>query len=101
VRWEPRDDRSAYATLTERDISITMLFTFDRRGLIETVRAEARGRTVGGEVIPTPWVGRHWNYEERNGMRVPLDGEVAWQLPEGEKPYWRGHITETDYEFAR
>jgi hypothetical protein len=101
VRWEPRDDRSAYTTLTEGDISITMLFTFDERGLIETVRAEGRGRTVGDEIVPTPWQGRFWNYEERGGMLVPLDGEVAWLLPEGQKPYWRGHITEISYEFAR
>jgi hypothetical protein len=101
VRWEPVDDRSAYATLTDGDISITMLFTFDEEGLIDTVRAEARGRAVGGEVVPTPWQGRFWNYEERGGMRVPLDGEVAWLLPDGEKPYWRGHITGISYEFAR
>ena len=101
VRWEAVDDRSAYATLTEGDTSITMLFTFDEQGLIETVRAEARGRTVGGEIVPTPWRGRFWNYKERGGMRVPLDGEVAWLLPERPKPYWRGHITEISYEFAR
>ncbi len=30
-----------------------------------------------------------------------LESEVAWLLPEGTKPYWRGHITEIDYEFAQ
>jgi hypothetical protein len=57
------------------------------------VGTEARGRTVDGEVVPTPWQGRFWNYDERGGMWVPLDGEVAWLLPEGAKPYWHGHIT--------
>lgn len=98
VRWEAVDHRSAYATLTEGTISISMLFTFDEQGLIETVSTEARGRTVNGEVVPAPWHGRFWNYEERGGMLVPLDGEVAWLLPEGAKPYWRGHITEIDYD---
>ena len=101
LRWEAVDDDSARATLNDAGISVTMLFTFDEQGLIETVRAEARGRTVGGEVVPTPWQGRFWNYEERGGMLVPLDGEVAWLLPEGAKPYWRGHITGISYEFAR
>jgi hypothetical protein len=101
VRWEANDDHSSYATLEEGDISITMLFTFDEKGLIDTVRAEARGRAVGGEVVPTPWQGHFWNYGQRGGMLVPLDGEVAWLLPEGEKPYWRGHITEIRYESAR
>ena len=100
VSWKAVDDRSAQATLEEGDIALTMLFTFDEQGLIDTVSAEARGRAVGGEVVPTPWRGRFWNYEERGGMLVPLDGEVAWLPPEGDKPYWRGHITELDYEFV-
>ena len=101
VRWEAVDDRSARATLEEGDISLTMLFTFDERGLIETVSAEERGRAVGDKIVPTPWRGRFWNYEERGGMLVPMSGEVAWLPPEGEKPYWRGHITEIAYQFAR
>lgn len=101
VRWEPVDDRSARATLTEGAISVTMLFTFNEAGLIETVRAEARGRMVSGKIVPTPWQGRFWNYSERDRMRVPLDGEVAWLLPAGAKPYWRGRITDIGYEFAQ
>ena len=100
VRWEAAGDRSAYATLTEGDHTIRMLFTFNEEGLIDTVHAEARGRAVGVEMVPTPWQGRFWNYRQRGGMRVPLDGEVAWMPPEGEKPYWRGHIAEISYEFA-
>ena len=100
VRWEAVDDRAARGTLTEGAITLTMLFTFNEQGLIDTVRAEARGRTVGGRVVPTPWHGRIWNFEERGGMRVPLAGEVAWLLPEGEKSYWRGRIIEIVYEFT-
>jgi hypothetical protein len=48
-----------------------------------------------------PWYGRFWNYEERSVMQVPLNGEVAWLLPDGAKPYWRGSLTEITYKFAR
>jgi len=65
------------------------------------VRAEARGRTVGGAVIPTPWEGRWSRYDLRDGMRIPLEGEVAWMLPEEQEPYWRGRITNLTYEFVR
>jgi hypothetical protein len=34
-------------------------------------------------------------------MQIPLEGEVAWLLPEGPKPYWRGRITDIAYELAR
>jgi hypothetical protein len=101
VRWEGVDDSSARATLTDGDIALTLLFTFNDAGLVESARAEARGRTVGGEVIPTPWEGRWSDYEVRDGMLVPLSGEVAWILPGGSKPYWRGKITRLEYEFAQ
>jgi hypothetical protein len=101
VRWAPVDDRSAYATLTDGSMSVTMLFAFNDSGLIETVCAEGRGRMVSGKIVRTPWQGRFWNYNEHKRMRVPLDGEVAWLLPAGAKPYWRGRITEIAHEFTQ
>lgn len=100
VRWEAVDARSARATLVDGAIAVTLHFGFGDDGVIETLRAEARGRTVGGRSVPTPWQGRFWNYEMRDGMRVPLDGEVAWVLPGGPKPYWRGHVVAMAHEFA-
>jgi hypothetical protein len=64
------------------------------------VMAQARGRTVGGKIVMTPWEGRWSDFEVRDGMRVPLKGEVAWLAPEGRKPYWRGTISSLRYEFA-
>ena len=101
IRWTAIDDRAATATLTDGDVALTMLFRFNAEGLIDTVRAEDRGRLVGKLVTPTPWQGRFRSYVVRDGMRVPLEGEVAWILPEGEKTYFRGKITSLTYEFAR
>ncbi len=100
VRWEAVDGRSARVTLADGAIAVSLVVRFDDDGLIETVSAAARGRTVGGRTVPTPWLGRFWNYETRDGMRVPLDGEVAWVLPEGPRPYWRGHVVALAHEFA-
>jgi hypothetical protein len=64
------------------------------------VRAAARSRTVQGVLVATPWHGRFWSYAVRDGMRIPLEGEAAWELPEGVWPYWRGRVTQIAYEFA-
>jgi hypothetical protein len=101
VRWEAVDAQSARATLQDGALTLTLLFRFNAAGLIDTVQADARGRTVGTAVVPTPWQGRFWDYEVRDGMRVPTHGEVAWLLPEGPRPYWRGQVTRVLYEFAR
>lgn len=98
IHWKSMDDLSALATLKDGDLAITLLFRFSSEGLIDTVRAEARGRTPG---VSMPWQCRVWNYSIRDGMRVPLEAEAAWMTLEGAKPYWRGQITKSSYEFAR
>ena len=80
---------------------MSLLFEFSEAGLIASVNADARWRTVKDEVLPTPWAGRFWQYELRDGIRVPVEAEVAWLLPEGRRPYWRGRITHFHYEFAQ
>jgi hypothetical protein len=100
VRWQAVDDTSARASMNDGDITVEMLFRFDDKGLIGSVHAESRWRTVNGQLVATPWEGRFWNYEWRDGMRVPLEGEVAWLLPEGEQSYWRGRIESLSYEFG-
>jgi uncharacterized protein DUF6920 len=101
VRWDAVDDHSAHATLQDGDITLTLLFRFNEEGLIDTVFAESRAQIVGGKVTHAPWQCRVWNYAIRDGMRVPLDGEAAWMMAEGAKPYWRGHINTLSYEFAQ
>jgi hypothetical protein len=101
VEWQAVDDSTATATLTDGALSLTLQFSFDSAGLIESVRADARGRTVQGRVIPTAWEGRWSHYETRNGMLIPTEGEVAWLLPAGRKPYWRGRITSVTHDLAQ
>lgn len=100
LRWEPVDDRSARATLRDGPTTVALTFTFGEDDLVASVRAEARGRMVDGRSVPTVWEGRWWDYVQRDGMRVPLAGEVAWRLPEGLRPYWRGRVTRLDYTFS-
>lgn len=98
VAWSAVDDSSARATMQDGGTKVALLFRFDDEGLIRSMRAEARGRMVDGANQPTPWEGRWWDYASRDGMRVPMAGEVSWMLPAGPKPYWRGRITRMSFE---
>jgi uncharacterized protein DUF6920 len=101
VCWQHVDDRSATATLSDGEVTAALLFRFNDDGLIESIRAEDRGRGIKNTFVPTPWEGRWHHYEWRDKMLVPTEGEVAWVLPDGPKPYWRGRIINIDYEYAR
>jgi hypothetical protein len=85
VQWTHVGDRHARATLADGGTQVSLTFGFGADGLI---------------VVPTPWEGRWAQYAERDGMQVPLEGEVAWIPADGRKPYWRGRITRLEYEHA-
>jgi len=97
VRWKGIDDASARATLCDGATTVTLEFRFGTDGLIAAVWAESRPRSA---TEAAPWLCRISCYEQRSGMRIPLQGEVEWQLPSGPVPYFRGRMTDIDYEFA-
>ena len=103
VQWTAVDDRSAQATMRDGPLTLTLHFVFAEDGLMASVRAEARGRTEGRQIVMRPWEGRWSDVQDQGGMRVPMRGEVAWLLPPeegGRKPYWRGQITALQFSFA-
>jgi uncharacterized protein DUF6920 len=96
VCWTEMHESSARATLTDGPTTVSLDFRFGRDGLIESTYASAR--IVDGAVTRMPWVARVWAYDTRDGVRIPLEGEVAWVLPDGPYPYWRGQIMSIEYE---
>jgi hypothetical protein len=101
VRWTAVDDNAAMATLRDGPVTATLLFRFAAdTGFVESVRAEARGRTVGKAIVMTPWEGRWSNYAAHGDMHVPMRGEVAWLTPQGRRSYWRGEVAALRYGLA-
>ena len=98
VVWSPLDASSARATLAAGATTVALDFHFGDDGLVASVFAAARGREAGGRSVPTPWLGRWSRWEERGGFLLPVEGEVAWLLVEGEQVYWRGRIERADFE---
>ncbi|TAG93940.1 MAG: hypothetical protein EAZ09_13615 [Oscillatoriales cyanobacterium] len=97
VRWDAIDDTSARGTLTDGATTVSLVFQFNAEGAIDTIRAEARYRD---KLTAMPWSGRFWEYSVRNGMLIPLEGEVGWDYPEGTRLYFKGRTTEINHEFA-
>ena len=100
VRWEGVDDCSAHAMIVDGPLTLTLLFRFNDAGLIDSVRAEARGGMVGSKMVMAPWEGQWSNYQTRDGVQVPFTGEVAWMRPEGRKPYFVGTVSSLTFEFS-
>lgn len=100
VTWTGIDDRSARVTLNHRGTTASLVFHVNDRDEVECVTGERPFLTDDGTYEDRPWKGTWHNYERRDGLRVPTDGEVAWISPSGEDPYWRGHMETIDYQFV-
>lgn len=101
LKWSAIDENRALATLTDSGTTISLEFRFNETGEITEVFSPGRYRETAGRYELAAWAGRFWDYREINGMRIPLQGEVEWQLPVGNLPYWRGRITAVEYCFAK
>ncbi len=98
VGWEALTDSSARARLKDGPVTAVLDFEFGPDGLISGAFAAARGREVDGRIVMTPWAGRFRQYEKRDGMLIPVEGEVEWRLPEGPQVYWKGRVTGAAWE---
>jgi hypothetical protein len=100
LAWEAVDDRTARATFVDSGHTVSMECRFGDDGGIVRIVAE-RYRDVDGMGVLTPWLVELRGYSEAGGMRIPLDAEVAWLLPEGRLSYWRGRVETADYQYFR
>lgn len=100
TQWTFIDDSTARATLGVAETVVRLEFHFGRDGLVERVYTPARARDVGGRAVSTPWEGRVLRYERREGILIPIEAEVAWILPDGRQPYWRGTVRSVVYDSA-
>jgi hypothetical protein len=100
VRWQAAGDASANATLVDGPITLTLLFTFNQAGLIESVHAESRGAGVGKDMVMLPWDCGLSDYQPHDGMLIPYAGQAAWLRPGGCTAYFKGRVKTLSYEFS-
>ncbi len=97
VEWESIDERTAKATIETGAVSASLTFSFTEDDAVARVHAD-RYRRVDTGYESTPWSGYWRNYETRNGVRVPTEGEVVWHLPDGDMHAWQGRLTAIQYD---
>ncbi len=99
VEWEPVDENTARAILEHQGAKASLLFYFNDENKVTKVHAEERYREEDDSF--RPWTGFFENYQVKNGILVPLDGEVEWNLQEGDQSYWKGHIEKIEYNLEQ
>jgi hypothetical protein len=90
------------ATLSDGGTSVTLDFEFAPNGEIVSTYTAGRPRASGtaGGFVTLPWGGRYRRYEERGGVRAPVESEVFWVVDGKEQPYYRGRNLAVSYDYG-
>jgi hypothetical protein len=92
LQWTPIDAGSALATLTVHGVSVSLEFRFADTAEVTGIYTPARWGTFNGGYEQRPWEGHFRNYERRDGMWVPREGDVGWYLGGEWQPVWTGAV---------
>ena len=100
VVWNPIDDRSATATLTDSGITVSLEFRFNDADEVVAIYSSGRFGRFAGEYKQVPWEGHFRDYQIREGMRIPMYGEVGWYEDETLNLVWKGDLLEVQYQLG-
>lgn len=93
LRWTPIDAGKALATLTARDVTVSLEFRFSDAGDVTGIYTPARWGKFGGGYEQRGWEGHFRNYQPRGGAIVPSEGDVGWYAGREWRPVWKGSVT--------
>lgn len=96
VKWSGADTSSAQASLTDKDTTVTLSAEIGPDGAIRAVYAQ-RYRAIKRGAVLTPWRGLFRDYRLFDGMMVPTEAEVSWELRGKWISVWRGVVTSAHY----
>jgi len=93
LSWEAIDNHSARAVITDHNIEISVIYYFNDDG--EIIRFFTKDRYLDQQ--KHDYTGYYSDYQEVNGIRIPTEVEVEWNLPKGNFSYARFKLTNIIY----
>jgi hypothetical protein len=93
LEWTPIDATKALATLSSRGVTVSLEFRFTDSGEVSGIYTPGRWGTFPGGYRQVPWEGHFRDYRERDGLRVPTEGDVGWYIDDEWRAVWNGTVT--------
>jgi hypothetical protein len=98
LEWRELDARSVEVATRVGSTRVALRLEFDAAGDLVGAATDARPRTEGQKIVPTPWAGSYSEFAAFDGIRVPTRADVRWELADGPFTYWRGRLTSFELE---
>ena len=96
VEWQAIDAQSVQVTIRQPSVTVSAVLYVNEQGQMTHLTAE-RSRTEGKSYRLERWSAQCHEYQEVSGLLIPTRVEVTWNLASGDFSYFRGEITEIEY----
>jgi len=100
LEWKEIDSNSARAVIKDKGYTASGIFTFNEKGEIIKFVTNDRYMEADGKYFKEQWAGYYRNYQEIEGMKIPIEGEVEWNLSDRDLQYAKLKITDIQYNIA-
>jgi len=100
IEWKEIDSNSARVIIKDKGYTASGIFTFNEKGEIIKFVTNDRYREVDGEYFKDRWTAYYRNYQEFDGMMIPTEGEVEWNLSDKDLQYAKLKITDIQYNIS-
>ena len=94
------DSNSAQVIIKDNGYTASGIFSFNEKGEIIKFVTNDRYMEVDGKYFKEQWGGYYRNYQEIEGMKIPIEAEVEWNLASGDFQYVKIKITDIQYNIA-
>jgi len=101
IEWKEIDSNSARAVIKDNGYTASGIFTFNEKGEIIKFVTNDRYMESDGKYFKEQWTGYYRNYQEIEGMKIPIEGEVEWNLSDRDLQYAKLKITDIQYNIPK
>lgn len=98
ITWQAVDSGSAKAVFRYNGYIVSVLFTMSERGEIVKATSVDRYRKIKGHREQVPWTARYMQYQEVDGMKIPMEVETAWNVKDRSFVYARSSVAAISYD---
>jgi hypothetical protein len=96
IEWQAIDAQSVKVTIRQPSATVSAVLHVNEQGQMTHLTAE-RFMAEGKSHRLERWSAQCQEYQEVSGMLIPTRVEVTWNLASGDFSYFRGEITEIEY----
>jgi hypothetical protein len=93
VKWSAIDTNSAKLSFHYNAVAFDFIVLFNAIGEITEIQGERFMTTDKKEI----WICKMENYQERNGVKIPISDQAIWRLKNGDQVYAKFEIQTIEY----